>query len=470
MNGLRANPPDPVPVPVTNGQEGRARTGSQTGSLQPTSPGWNRASHVQPREATVEKNTTRDLADFAKSTGPDTTNQLPKSLKSRLLRSSVDETARSDNSVRSGSATPTSKQQSFISRSNSSANRSGPRLQARDATLPRGEESSDLIDFIREGPPRDPREGTHRIPRNVAPFRNTKDSEDMVGVTSPKDRDLAGRDSVASTQASSVQGKSVQSSTNSRTGLLESTNKTNAKSSNATVVPPADRSFGPDDDAEDTMQPKRKQRRVRDPYAIDSDSEEEQEEQPTPKPQKARNGEESLMDFLRNTSPPPEDKFQPQRLMISPEQQAQAAKRIKQSSSIKGGQDRLRKSSPTNGINKTAPVPDGVVPSYQRGSNTGRPANSSPKVMGSRGDSLNPTQPLNASQRNPVQAPKIAPAPARTGLAPRPAGVGATADLADFLRNSAPPEPIKPPRSPSPIEEERVGFSRIFSRRRKVAA
>ena len=55
---------------------------------------------------------------------------------------------------------------------------------------------------------------------------------------------------------------------------------------------------------DDDMVPKRKQRRVRDPYAIDLSDEDEEDLDlfPPPKPKK----EESLIDFLNNYEPPPE--------------------------------------------------------------------------------------------------------------------------------------------------------------------
>lgn len=62
-------------------------------------------------------------------------------------------------------------------RTTSSAGRS--RLQARDAVVPRGDSVSDLIDFVRSGPQMEKQD--HRIPRTVAPFRSTMDSDQMTG-------------------------------------------------------------------------------------------------------------------------------------------------------------------------------------------------------------------------------------------------------------------------------------------------
>jgi hypothetical protein len=65
-----------------------------------------------------------------------------------------------------------------------------------------------------------------------------------------------------------------------------------------------------DDFEEEDMMPKRKTRRVRDPYAIDfSDEEEEEEYEAARKPRVTQ--EESLADFLRNVPPPPESTVTP---------------------------------------------------------------------------------------------------------------------------------------------------------------
>ena len=61
--------------------------------------------------------------------------------------------------------------------------------------------------------------------------------------------------------------------------------------------------------------PKRTQRRVRDPYAIDFSDEEDDEDlfndHPMPVKEKPKRQEESLMDFLNSVPPPPPSNPQP---------------------------------------------------------------------------------------------------------------------------------------------------------------
>jgi hypothetical protein len=169
-------------------------------------------------------------------------------------------------------------------RAESSAGRS--RLQARDAVVPRGDNISDLIDFVRSGPQLD--KDTHRIPRTVAPFRTTMDSDQMSGAVGGKAIDASLPADVRYSQAST----SVHSSVNSQSALLNNSTKNK---------PQPNQNRG--DFEEGDMMPKRKTRRVRDPYAIDL-SDEEDEYEAASRPNVIQ--EESLADFLRNVPPPPE--------------------------------------------------------------------------------------------------------------------------------------------------------------------
>ncbi|KAJ9641052.1 hypothetical protein H2199_005720 [Coniosporium tulheliwenetii] len=136
-----------------------------------------------------------------------------------------------------------------------------PRMQARDASGA-GSGTTDLIDFFKQGPPVAHSEGEHRIPRSVAPFRSTMDSEDF---------EEAGNASAAA---------SAKASENSRTGLLPPLNVRQ----NLTV-PGQHKPI--------------QRRRVRDPYAIESDDEEEDLAPPPP-----RREEMDLADFLTSVEPP----------------------------------------------------------------------------------------------------------------------------------------------------------------------
>ncbi|KAJ5138457.1 uncharacterized protein N7515_003305 [Penicillium bovifimosum] len=210
----------------------------------------------QARDARVAaSDSTRDFAEFMRSTGP----AVPYESKPFIP-------AESTKPVRSPSSLSTT------TRGNK------PKLQARSAET-KGSQTSDLIDFIREGPPMPA--GAHRIPRTVAPFRNTIDSDEMpMGNTTSS--------SIASTRTGSTP-KESSTSLGSRTALLDSNKATASGSATAYEDP----------------KPVRKQRRVPDPYAIDDDDDDalleellEMEENPKPKRE-----EESLMDFLRSAPP-----------------------------------------------------------------------------------------------------------------------------------------------------------------------
>lgn len=171
-------------------------------------------------------------------------------------------------------------------RAESSAGRS--KLQARDAVVPRGDSISDLIDFVRSGPQLE--KEAHRIPRTVAPFRSTMDSDQMSGAVGGKAIDASLPDPRYS-QASA----SMHSSINSQSALIASSSKMNKPL-------PAQKSNDFDDE---DMMPKRKTRRVRDMYQIDfSDEEEEYEALANSRPKPVK--EESLAEFLANVPPPPD--------------------------------------------------------------------------------------------------------------------------------------------------------------------
>ncbi|KAJ5476628.1 hypothetical protein N7475_002357 [Penicillium sp. IBT 31633x] len=224
----------------------------------------------QARDARVaDSDSTRDFAEFMRSTGPA---GVPYESKASV-------SAESTKPARPASSLSTA------------SRGKRPKLQARSAETG-GFQTSDLIDFIREGPPMPG--GAHRIPRTVAPFRDAIDSDDLPTSTS-----------IASTGNISTPNKSM-TSLGSRTRLLDSANQNKAAASGSAT-------------AFDDAQPVRKQRRAPDPYAIDDDDDDalleellEMEENPKPK-----RDEESLMDFLNNAPPPPSSEEPPQPFAIS---------------------------------------------------------------------------------------------------------------------------------------------------------
>ena len=309
-------------------------------------------SQYKPRDAKVEKPSTRDLADFAKSTGPEDPGQLPKAV--------------------SGASTQPRRSQS-----------SATRFQARDPIVKGA--TSDLIDFIREGPPRGKGDGTHRIPRTVAPFRTTMDSDELNALGPLQDP--AGRNSSSSNHDGSIVTKST---VNSRTGLMDSTNRTafpsNSSNLGASQVPKRN--------AEESTQPKRKQRRARDPYAIDMGSDDEIDDV-SGKPPKYE--DESLIDFLRNTSPSSESQFQPQPLVLSSKYVATQPPNVLKKPVDGGFRERLRRTASTNSLGRNGgakPSPstsDGPNTSTRSGSKL-RPSSPHLVQSGSRFDRYKPTQ------------------------------------------------------------------------------
>ncbi|KAL4932768.1 uncharacterized protein BDV17DRAFT_175014 [Aspergillus undulatus] len=294
----------------------------------------------------------------------------------------------------------------------------GPRAQARSAAPPKSEanSTSDLIDFIREGPPT---AGARRISRTVAPFRSTMDSEDMAYEH--------GTPSVTSTQGESTATKS-QASVGSRTGLLDSS----AKKVKSAPSKPQPSSIAVDDDP----LPKRTRRRVPDPYDLDWDDEEfeamlEEEEKPKPKRE-----EESLIDFLRNVPPPPsEPEVQP--LSVNSQ----------------------RTRTPTGG---TSSMKARLL------RNTSSEKNSVPKVPSAKPSQISLRQQSDQYSRRPSNYTTKSNSErnntdAMYGLSSVSERQTETSALADFLRNTGPPEPPRPPPRDS-------SFSRFFVRRKKVEA
>ncbi|KAJ5168123.1 uncharacterized protein N7482_003717 [Penicillium canariense] len=300
------------------------------------------------------------------------------------------------------------------------------RLQARPAET-RGSQTSELIDFIREGPPQP---GAHRIPRTVAPFRNTIDSDDLQFESSQNEKDHTTSSSFASSRDGSTPSKSL-TSFGSRTGLLDSANRGNDQTKFAPT------SAAMQDDTRPV--PVRKQRRVpgraSDPYAIDDDDDDDDllHELISAKPPQRE--EESLMDFLRSTPPPDIEQSQPQPLNIT----IPSYKPIGFASST-SMKSRLMRS--TTSADKSP--------------------SSKMSISSLRSQSTLNSQPPQASnysykvgrERNPATIPSASNRQTETSA------------LADFLRNTGPPEPPAGRAGGSKAKEG--GFSRFFVRRRKV--
>ncbi len=333
------------------------------------------------------------------------------------------------------------------------------RLQARDAAVDYKDDNSDLIDFIRRGPPSG--SGNPRIPRNVAPFRTTMDSDQMTAAVGGRAVDAQIREiDVRSSQAST---NITESSFNSQSALLGRNKPT----------PGGNSRFGGVDD-DDMPIPKRKTRRVRDPYAIDiSDDDELDAEVPTAN-RRAPPKEESLADFLMNYKPPPEPTTQPV-MQNRPKKKASAPSLMsrfgRRDNSASGAQGSNGTMSPKSPGSPAKPVPDSRSLSSRTGGGRGYipiqvniPSGADTYGLGAGYGSSNPSGGYTASN---------GPAPGRRvamkKFEPREAvsvSSRGTSDLASFLKNSEPPSSSGPLGSPT-AEDENGSFSKVFARRKK---
>ena len=370
-----------------------------------------------------------------------------------------------------------------------SSNPNRPKLQARDAVVDHKDGNSDLIDFIRRGPP-DSQAG-HRIPRAVAPFRTTMDSDQMAGAVGGKAIDAQLNEAeIRSSQASakSVQ-PSIQSSVNSHSALLNKNKALPGGGGGGDIF-----AGGPD---MDMPMPQRKTRRVRDPYAIDLSDEDEFEEELTARPAKRRAPqEESLIDFLNNYPPPPEEPVRP---IYNVEVQTGKNKPKKKSSSTSLMARLTRRDSGQSGV--PPPSSSGSGGGGFMGMNSNKPqtpvetrnttvrtasgkgytpiqistVNINPAVggkaaamMGGGGGGGTPSRPVTgASGRIPMK--KFEP---RDAVLVSSRG---TSDLAEFLKHSAPPPgaslaaPFPEPMGPigGGRASEQSSISKMFGRRKK---
>jgi len=449
--GLHSNPANDTPRSVKSSKDSFSqspRPATKTGAR--VRPGV-----AQARDARIDRDSVGDFADFIRSTGPPGANDASKP------RSSVANGHRGSNgtsrNVSSSTARIGAVSVNDSRRSESSTNRS--RLQAREAVVPYGDSSSDLIDFIRQGPPSEKNHENPRIPRTVAPFRTTMDSDQMTGAVGGHALDAAipeVRYSASSVTEQSQQ--SMQSSVTSQSALLNHASKTSKP-----MPPKKDNVFDEDD-----MIPKRKTRRVLDPYAIDFSDEDEDEfdEIPTPKA-KPKRQEESLMDFLNSVPPPPPATVLPF--------ETSATKPVTKKQSSHSLMSRFgRRDSASNGVPKPAishggsrvnnPAPTPALKHVPLA-----PAKSVAQIQ-NYGTTSNITanRPNYVSQMDHDRKPRVV----QKSYQPREAFGGhrsATNDLADFLKNTPPPpsnDRFEPEFTP---KEEGGSFSRMFGRKKKVA-
>jgi hypothetical protein len=280
----------------------------------------------------------------------------------------------------------------------------------------------DLIDFIRQGPP-SATNGQHRIPRNVAPFRTTVDSDQF-------DHMLDGHGNVESAYGSTVstlESNQSNQTINSRTGLLPEPKTVQPAYSNT----PQKLSGNMASNSEPAIT--RTRRRVKDPYAIDvSDEEAEDEDQLTALPHSSQPPaakQESLMDFLNGMEPPTNSKPQP--FVLSDETIAAAKARASTSNSTLSSSNTTTRNGHHSPNSQFGAISATAV------------ASDAPRAYKPRLQARSPA--ANDGPRG---------------------GKAATSDLADFLRNSGPPEPVMP--SPGIARKEDEKRSRKFWKRGKT--
>jgi hypothetical protein len=415
--GLNSHPvmPDLKAHSKPNGPIPRAPMGTMANAK-------TRGSIPQARDARVPRESIIDFADFIRTTGPPGDN-TPKPIRSTTAPIAV-------------------AKMSTDSGSRASMNR--PRLQARDASIDSREDNSDLIDFIRRGPPSGP--NNPRIPRTVAPFRTTMDSDQLSNLVGGKAVDATLPDirySQASTNVTDMSMPSMHSSITSQSALIK----------NRSPMAQSGSMFDEED-----MMPKRKTRRVRDPYAIDlSDEDEDEEFERRPRPPAKQ--EESLAEFLKNYQPPPEPPAvepiqRPKKKASAPSLMARFGRgnssnnNSSNANSINAAESRSL-SSRSGGGRGYIPIQVNMPPGYDKyGPIEIKPAKPS-------------TSTVNVGNRVPMK--KFEPREAVSSSTTR------TSDLAAFLRNSEPPPQMSGGASYSPTfeQDDSNGLSRMFGRRKK---
>ncbi|OJJ49264.1 hypothetical protein ASPZODRAFT_129687 [Penicilliopsis zonata CBS 506.65] len=393
-----------------------------------------RARAGQAREARLVAESTRDFAEFIKMTGPIGGQTMPpKPIIPPALPSPAASAISSSRTMPelSSSSSPSSPPPSSLGRRPSLLSKAssrfanGPKLQARAPASAHGEQTSDLIDFIREGPP--PTAGARHIQRTIAPFRDPLDSDDFFSTA----------------HRTTTRGSVASSSNNNHKSMGLST---------GTASPPPT-TTATTAHASDYPAPVRKQRRVRDPYDIDFDDLDAMlDEEEAPVKPKARREEESLLDFLRSATPPP-DSNQPQPFLMN----------MNMSMSAAGTTARNNR------------LIHGPSPSSQERFPGSKPSRTS---LRSQADSYHHHQGGLAGAGPANYTAKVGLERSGLGGAASSSRSTETSALADFLRNTGPLEPV--PRlsssssSPSLASSARRdlggSFSKLFGRRKKLEA
>ncbi|EME82898.1 uncharacterized protein MYCFIDRAFT_215124 [Pseudocercospora fijiensis CIRAD86] len=406
-----------------------------------------RKSGLMAREPQVLTESTRDFADFIRSTGPSKEPEIRPLVSNRssislhsLGREPSIHTPRSHSpaaSTRSMTRTVTQAADAPpvppMPASASTINTQKVNMQPRNAQINNADGTSELIDFIRTGP----NGGTasaageqrqHRISRTVAPFRTTMDSDQLQewGDRIAVQPDLKLNTNIPvssiapSVRSASSAKSSNRASANSRSALLQNSNTSTTTDNTHPAYadhPPRLTSATPKTVLSLGEAVPKQRFRNKDPYSIDL-SDDEDDDLLTALP-KNRRQEESLIDFLRNSEPPETN---------NPRATANGIK--SQSASAAVPPPRGSSQIATGGL-KTFGAD--AVSMGRRGSAAARDG---PQVP-----------PKTNAQRNGTTAIAVGPiTKSRAKLearndGPRSVNFGGTTELADFLRSSGPSEP-----------------------------
>ncbi|KAF2276739.1 uncharacterized protein EI97DRAFT_450048 [Westerdykella ornata] len=372
------------------------------------------------REPRIEAESMRDFADFIRSTGPSPGQERPVQPFVHVQNTGTRSPSGSSPSIFGRKMS--TRQAPSSSKASSLMGGDGPSARPRvhmEPRSPAGQRTGndDLIDFIRQGPPDD---GQPRIPRSVAPFRSTVDSDQF-------DRMLDENSNIESAYGGSQVSTMSKQSANSRTGLLPAANTVQPAYSNT-----AQKLTGSISSPEPQVQ--RTRRRVKDPYAIDL-TDDEEDDLLTALPRPAQRKEESLMDFLNSTDPPPSNNPQP--LLLDKETLAAAKARAASAAS-----------------NHSASASISSATASQTGSTRRAPSVQQSIIS----TSISSDAPGVIPPRPRLQA---KPAGAREAIV----GRSGTSDLADFLRNSGPPEPRAPPVAEQRREQPKKSNARFWRKK-----
>ncbi|KAI9860476.1 MAG: hypothetical protein M1813_006135 [Trichoglossum hirsutum] len=454
MNGLRVNPPNES----TFSKLLSSAASPQSPTLPPlTKPTF--ANPPLPRDARTGQDSVKEMADFIRTTGPIGPDPIRNAGRAGTPSRSSPIPAVTRNQV---PQSPTALRPIIPNKAGSVTSKSSSksRLQARDASVPYGDTSSDLIDFIRQGPPRDNGQSP-RIPRNIAPFRNTMDSDRLSNVGS-RSNDVVSPNSPTSLVDSTSQSKAQSySSYNSQSGLLGNSTSSKVQS-------------------QFENQPQRKRRRVRDPYAIDTDSDEDDDLMPTPKPKRE---EESLIEFLNSVPPPPAQELTSSVFDNIPKPDPKVVQKKASAPSLMTRFVRTNSQSTTSSPVSANPTPMTRIPTGApqlslAGVGRGSPLMGNSPFPGSAGSGSVRTQPVSGVSRGPTYASHVnleRNGPVRSSsissgtYQPRSgrAESSRSSDLADFLKNSGPPVTTST-YAPSVQTKTELGFSKIFRKKKAV--